>query len=95
MRVRPGGIINVSEYNSYIQFYEASLIANLEAETPFIGPGELHPVYLRSRGVFSYGASAYEGHIHTPTEDLLTWEPMAFTISLIALGITVAAWVIR
>ena len=51
----------------------------------------MHPM----RQVFSYATKAYENHIHTPTENLLTWEPMAVTITFIALVVAIAVWVIR
>src|SRR5271157_4268733 len=34
----------------------------------------------------------YEGHISTPTEKLLMWQPMAITIMFLALLVSIAVW---
>jgi hypothetical protein len=47
MRVRPGSIVNVSEYASFLQIYDASFIMNLKAQTPFVGSGEFQPHFSR------------------------------------------------
>ena len=91
MNFRPGGIVDASEYRDLIMFYDKTFIMNLKTKTPFASMRAMRP----TRQFFHYATKAYEGYIHTPTENLLTWEPMAFTIGLIALVVTIAAWIVR
>ena len=87
MRFRPGCIIDVDK----VMLYDRSFIEHLKAETPFAGQRTMRPM----QQFFSYATKAYENYIHTPTENLLTWEPMAVTITFIALVVAIAVWVIR
>jgi len=70
MRIRPGSII---------QLYDASFIADLKADTPFVSAGERHPRQ------FFYATKAYENHIHTPTEHLLRWQPWGIVLTVLTL----------
>jgi hypothetical protein len=81
----------ISEWASYMTFFDASMIASLKADTPFVGRHISYKVPFRC---FSYD-KPYEGHIHTPGEKLLIWEPWAVTITFLALIASIAVWVIR
>jgi hypothetical protein len=92
-RLWPGGAAKLPKYNSLVMFYDKSFIMSLKDETPFAKMPAMRP--LPCRQLFSYTEKVYENYIHTPTEKLLTWEPMAVTITFVALVVAIAVWVIR
>lgn len=83
----------ISGWSSYKMYSEATMSLRLE-------PGSIIDMWKHVDGprqVFHYEepASVYEGYIHTPVENLLTWQPMAVTITFIALVASIAVWIIR
>jgi hypothetical protein len=73
-RIRPGAII---EYDKFSQDIINSSLDQLSTG--------INRVYFRYRGLGQAISKPYQGWIHTPTENLLSWQPYALLVSLTVL----------
>ena len=84
----------ISGGTSYKIYYDASMLMALNNGITDVwrNVGE-----RPTRQFFQYEIPGplYQGHISTPTEKLLTWQPMATTITFFALIASIAVWIIR
>ena len=84
----------IGGWSSYKMYSDAVMSTSLESAGSIVDVWR-HVGERPMRQFFHYEEPklAYVNHISTPTEKLLTWQPMAITITFIALVVSIYVWV--